>query len=827
VQPRCSCPDWADPCKHAAAVCYLVADELDADPFALLRLRGRARDEVLAGLRARRRTGSARATAAPEPAPDDGVPARDAYQRVPAPLPAPPLPPAQPGHPAVLPADPPPGLRREDLVALAADAASRCLDLAQGAGDGGLGLSEQQDLARRAAGLLGTSGFTALATAVGVPGRDLASDAIAWRHGGCGGLAVRHGSWAPDPEALAEGRDALNRSGEPGVTRAYRNRLTRGAVQLRLGPDGLWYRLTRWDKEWELDAGPHPDPAAVLAHTTPAHPYPPAHEEITPACPRPPTPPIGQTGRVSPVSRGRKGRMNSKSTRPSARSDLFGGPDQCDCPACSGEDFDPQELIDELIAGAAELVESEDPLDAEIAGAAFVSIGAIAGEEFEEALVGGFIPEFEARANAEALAMVLAIGSVAGDHVGKAASAAADRLVQAGIPRPGWAAELGEPVTVTDCWRLVDAQHTASMLVCLFHRAGRSHTVVMSVDHLDCDAAGDLLLFPVDQQVTALGMPATVLEMMATNGRDSGVELMKEALDPAEFRWQVETALDARAVHDSDEAELGTYDAPDDDDDLPDYRALAVVLRARMNALPASGKPPAPHGDGDDHRGRLSPVGLLARLADNGAGASPPIGRRGQGMTRLSKKRKTPDGAAPVYQLKVGLRGAKPPIWRRLEVPADISLAQLHEAVQVAFDWDDSHMHVFETPSGDFGLADAELGHRAEAPVTLEQVAPGVRSKIRYTYDFGDDWEHEILVEKVLDRDETASYPRCTGGRRAAPPEDCGGVWGYADLVEVLADPAHPEHEDRLEWLGLDDAAEFDPADFDATAVNQALTRVR
>jgi hypothetical protein len=98
-----------------------------------------------------------------------------------------------------------------------------------------------------------------------------------------------------------------------------------------------------------------------------------------------------------------------------------------------------------------------------------------------------------------------------------------------------------------------------------------------------------------------------------------------------------------------------------------------------------------------------------------------------------------------------------------------------------------------------------------------------MNSKLRYTYDFGDDWEHDILVEKVLDRNETVAYPRCTGGRRAAPPEDCGGIWGYAELVEVLNDPADPEHKDRLEWLGLDDAADFDPDRFDAEAVTQAL----
>jgi len=83
------------------------------------------------------------------------------------------------------------------------------------------------------------------------------------------------------------------------------------------------------------------------------------------------------------------------------------------------------------------------------------------------------------------------------------------------------------------------------------------------------------------------------------------------------------------------------------------------------------------------------------------------------------------------------------------------------------------------------------------------------------------------LVEKVLVRDRTAAYPRCTGGRRAAPPEDCGGSWGYAELVDVMSDPAHPAHDDKLEWLGLDDATEFDPTSFDAEAVTQALAALR
>ena len=155
----------------------------------------------------------------------------------------------------------------------------------------------------------------------------------------------------------------------------------------------------------------------------------------------------GQTGRMSPVSRGRKGKNKNKTAK-SARQqpvalDLFSAPDTCDCPACSGVDFDARRLIDEVLTGAADLVTSADPLEAELAGSVFMSIGAMAGEEFNEALVGELIPAFEARACPETVAMLLAIGSVAADRVGKAASAAADRLVEAGVPRPGWAGELG------------------------------------------------------------------------------------------------------------------------------------------------------------------------------------------------------------------------------------------------------------------------------------------------------------------------------------------------------------------------------------------------
>jgi uncharacterized Zn finger protein len=270
LQPRCSCPDWADPCKHAAAVCYLVAGALDADPFSLLLLRGRRREEVLAALRARRR--STEATMAPpdrsQPAIDPGIDAREAYQRSLAPLPTPPLPPQRPGQPAVLPVDPPldAGLRPEDLVALAADAAARAFQLATGSGDGGLSLDLEADLARRAAGLLGERrGIGALAASAAMPSRELLRWAVTWQQAGRGGLDALRTTWQPAAADLAEGRVALDRPAGQGGVRAWRNRLTRGSLQLRLGGDGLWYRFVRSGSDWVLDGPAASEPGELAA----------------------------------------------------------------------------------------------------------------------------------------------------------------------------------------------------------------------------------------------------------------------------------------------------------------------------------------------------------------------------------------------------------------------------------------------------------------------------------------------------------------------------------------------------------------------------------
>ncbi|HEX5401397.1 MAG TPA: plasmid pRiA4b ORF-3 family protein [Pseudonocardiaceae bacterium] len=176
------------------------------------------------------------------------------------------------------------------------------------------------------------------------------------------------------------------------------------------------------------------------------------------------------------------------------------------------------------------------------------------------------------------------------------------------------------------------------------------------------------------------------------------------------------------------------------------------------------------------------------------------------------------------YQIKVALRGVtKPPVWRRLEVPADLDLGQLHEVIQVAMGWQDCHLHVFSDGDTEYGLPDPELGHNDERAVHLSQLLAGVRDRLLYTYDFGDDWEHDITLEKILPIDAGAPDVICTGGKGACPPEDCGGVWGYQDLKATLADPNAEEHESMLEWLGLDSPGDFDPHAFSAEDANRRL----
>ena len=271
----CTCPDWANPCKHAAAVCYLVTDCMDADPFTILVLRGRAREEVLAGLRRvrsgerepgeRRGHGDARVA-------DAGVEARVLFRDAPAAslrsaLPALPLPPDHPGVPAALAVDPPPGceVSRGDLAGLAAAAARRAWELWRGVGDSGLQLASRTDLARLAAARVGRTGFDDFARRVGVAPRTLMRLALAWRAGGSAALDVLEGpAWRPASEDVEEGARALRTVAGRVSVRGDRVTGAEGVAQLRYGRDGRWYLCVRRAGTWEIHDPPSADPRALL-----------------------------------------------------------------------------------------------------------------------------------------------------------------------------------------------------------------------------------------------------------------------------------------------------------------------------------------------------------------------------------------------------------------------------------------------------------------------------------------------------------------------------------------------------------------------------------
>lgn len=175
-----------------------------------------------------------------------------------------------------------------------------------------------------------------------------------------------------------------------------------------------------------------------------------------------------------------------------------------------------------------------------------------------------------------------------------------------------------------------------------------------------------------------------------------------------------------------------------------------------------------------------------------------------------------------ILSLKVTLRGLKPPVWRRLLVPGTMTLGALHQAIQAAMGWHDCHLHAFDIAGEQFGDRRTVDDVADENRVTLNSLARSGVTRFAYTYDFGDNWEHTITVEKSKPMVEGKAYPVCIAGKRTCPPEDCGGVWGYSDLLAILADPAHPEHANYADWVDED----FDPDDFDIEGAN-ALLAVR
>lgn len=184
-------------------------------------------------------------------------------------------------------------------------------------------------------------------------------------------------------------------------------------------------------------------------------------------------------------------------------------------------------------------------------------------------------------------------------------------------------------------------------------------------------------------------------------------------------------------------------------------------------------------------------------------------------------------GGTPLYQLKITLRHSKPPIWRRVVVRADVRLDHLHRIIQITMGWMDCHLHQFRVGRLYYGVPDREfedLGETLnEKQYTLADLAPAAKEKFIYEYDFGDSWEHEVLVEKVLAPDPAFKHPVCLGGANQRPPEDCGGIPGYYELLAVLANPKHEQHEEMKAWVG----GGWDAGRFDLEETNARLKRLK
>jgi len=163
-------------------------------------------------------------------------------------------------------------------------------------------------------------------------------------------------------------------------------------------------------------------------------------------------------------------------------------------------------------------------------------------------------------------------------------------------------------------------------------------------------------------------------------------------------------------------------------------------------------------------------------------------------------------------------------VWRRFVLPSETKLPKFNRMLEAVMGWEGYHLHMFEIADLRIGLPDEDDDDVVdERRITVKQMLPRRGSQLRWAYDFGDNWQHDVIVETVEKPSPTARYPICTGGERACPPEDCGGVSGYEELREALADPTHPEHEHLREWAG----AGFEPDECDQVAVSKRLRKVR
>lgn len=178
-----------------------------------------------------------------------------------------------------------------------------------------------------------------------------------------------------------------------------------------------------------------------------------------------------------------------------------------------------------------------------------------------------------------------------------------------------------------------------------------------------------------------------------------------------------------------------------------------------------------------------------------------------------------------IYQLKVTLKGSNPAIWRKVQVPSHITLYKLQRILQIIMGWTNTHLHQFIINGTCYGQSHPEYGleMKTERRARLDELVPEENAHFIYEYNLDDSWLHDIELEKILRQEPGVHYPICVGGDRACPPEDCGGIRGYHEVLKILKNPEDPDYQQTIEWLGED----FDPKAFEQDEVNRQLKAIR
>jgi hypothetical protein len=394
-----------------------------------------------------------------------------------------------------------------------------------------------------------------------------------------------------------------------------------------------------------------------------------------------------------------------------------------------------------------------DQLEAEVCGAQFVGElrrASPADGDVTEVLsdVLEHVVEWD---SAEALAMARVLAAVGPPEVWAIALETASRMAAGGQTDVPWAAGLGLP-RPGPCFGYSDIYGCQHSIVLVFSYGPKKHALVVLIDYLLGGGVKDCYV---------LDYTSSIRDYYRTVGADPDIRF---------------SDLDTGTAREILEGALSKEPCPVEPDQIEHVQNYIDLLRARVGLLPRRAAP-APPARAQTPATRTA----ATRTAPTGPGS----GTRG-------KRAPAPRN---VHRIKVTLRGTKPPIWRRFEVPSDSSLARLHAVIQLGFGWQDSHLYLFETAAGSYGSYDPDLEIRSAANKKLSAVADWPGDKIRYEYDFGDSWEHDVVVEAVAPAQPGVAYPRCTGGKRAG-------------------------------WLGIESPAQSQPDHFDLDAAQKALARI-